>query len=803
MKKINAWIYLILVVACMIGFGYIMANGIDENKNGAVSDTKLGLDLAGGVSITYQIVGEEVPSQSDVDDTIEKLRKRIEKYSTESDIYQEGDDRISIEIPGVTDAQAVLEDLGSPGLLYFIRSTGSDGSLNYNFMKTADGLTVYSEDGDCDYVYGLDGNTYEYDPSTNMIKVDEAGQKVAYVINDIKFEAPKYALTKSIDELKADGSIVLTGTDVDVAEGGAIQDEYGNVQYVVSLKFTDAAVAIFAEETGAAATKSGLYGTIAIYYDGDLLSVPNVHQRIEGGQAQISGMNNFDEADRLAQNIRIGGLKLELSELRSNVVGAQLGGEAISTSIVAGIIGICLIIVFMIAVYRIPGLAASIALVIYTMLTLLCVNFLEITLTLPGIAGIILSIGMAVDANVIIFARIREEISIGMTVESAIKSGFSKALSAIIDGNITTMIAAIVLIAMGSGTIKGFAYTLALGIVLSMITALFITQLILNCFYAIGFKDVKWFGKGKKSKIVNFVKNRKLFFGISIGIISIGIIVMIVCGIVTGSPLNYSLEFKGGTATTVSFETKMDDSVIDGEIVSQIEKITGDANVLWTTVNDSNEVIFKTRTLNEDEREEFKTLMVNNYGVLADKISVETISSTISSEMQKDALIAVGIASICMLIYIWFRFSDFRFGVSAVAALIHDVLVVLTFYACVRLSVGSTFIACMLTIVGYSINATIVIFDRIRENLKEMKKKQTMEDVVNESVSQTLSRSIFTSLTTFITVLMLYILGVSSVREFALPLMIGILSGTYSSVCVTGSLWFVLRNKFPQVEEDD
>ncbi len=753
MKKFNAWIYLIIVIAVMTAFGYIMKNGVDDNKSGSVEKTKLGLDLAGGVSITYQVVGDEIPSDEDIADTIEKLRKRLEKYSTESDVYKEGEDRISIEIPGVTDAQAVLEDLGSPGLLYFIRATGSDGSLNYTKITT--------EDGD------------------------------------------KFVLTRTIDELQADGSIVLTGTDVVNAEAGAYTDKMEKIQYVVSLTFTDEASAIFASETEIAAQRTGLQGTIAIYYDGEILSVPNVEQKISGGKAQISGMRDMNEADILAQNIRIGGLKVELSELRSNVVGAQLGGEAVSTSVFAGIIGVCLIIIFMIAIYRIPGLAASIALIAYTMMTLLCINFLEITLTLPGIAGIILSIGMAVDANVIIFARIREELAIGMTVESAIKSGFSKALSSIIDGNITTLISALVLIAMGSGTIKGFAYTLTLGIVLSMITALFVTKLILKCLFAIGFKDVKWYGKGKESKKIDFVKHRKKFFATSLSIIAVGIATMVIFGITTGDALNFSLEFKGGTATTVAFETRQDDATVDGPIVAEIEKIVGDANVLWTTVNDSNEVIFKTRTLNDEEREAFKNVMVNNYGVDPNKISVETISSTISSEMQKDALIAVGIASVCMLIYIWFRFSDFRFGVSAVTALIHDVLVVLTFYAIVRLSVGSTFIACMLTIVGYSINATIVVFDRIRENLKNMKNKDTLEDIVNGSISQTLSRSVFTSFTTFITVLMLFIFGVSSVREFALPLMVGILSGTFSSVCVTGSLWYVLRNKFPQVEEDD
>lgn len=803
MKKSSAALLLALVLAIMVGFGYIMVNGVDERGSGAIKNTKLGLDLAGGVSITYQAAGDTNPTPTEISDTIEKLRKRVEKYSTEAGVYQEGDNRISIEIPGVKDAEAVLADLGSPGQLYFIRAMGPDGILNYGYRNYLD-MPVYSEK-DTYFVFSDADGGFLYDDKTSEIVVDADGNPVMYKIKDVSSINREYILTKPLEQIIAEGSAVLSGTDVAKSEGGAFTDKNDKQEFLVQLKFTEEGAKIFAEETAAVVSKTGLPGTIGIYYDGKLISVPNVQTAITGGEGQISGMGSYEEADKLAQSIRIGGLSLELEELRSNVVGAQLGADAISTSILAGLIGVGIIMIFMVIVYRIPGLVASIALVAYTMMMMLCVNFLGITMTLPGIAGIILSIGMAVDANVIIFARIREELAIGMTVESSIKSGFNKALSAIIDGNITTLIAAVVLMAIGSGTIKGFAYTLALGIVLSMITALFVTKLLLNCFFALGFKDAKWIGKVKEVKTINFLGKNKLYFGVSGAIIAVGIIVMVIMGITTGDPLNYSLDFKGGTATTVDFETLQTAEYIDGTIVADIEKITGDANVLWTTVNNTNQVIFKTREFTEDEREEFKQLMMTKYGVQDQKISVETISSTISGEMLKSAIMAVIVAAGCMLIYIWFRFSDFRFGASAVAALVHDVFVVITFYACVRLSVGSTFIACILTIVGYSINATIVVFDRIRENLRADRKKRTfsIEDTVNKSITQTLTRSIFTSLTTFITVAVLYILGVSSIKEFALPLMIGIVSGTYSSVCLTGAMWNLLRNKFPQTEEDD
>ncbi len=801
MKKQVAAFWLVVLLAIMTGFGYIMMYGVDENRSGALSATKLGLDLAGGVSITYEVVGEEPPTQAEIDDTISKLRKRVEKYSTESQVYQEGDQRISIEIPGVTDAEAVLRDLGSPGSLYFIRAQDAAGNMNYQMMLSSEGYQVYQEGKT--YFCNVNSASFLYDVETDSVALDENQMPIPYTIQDNYMVTPCYELTKDLEQIIAEGSAVLSGTDVEVAQAVNYVDEYNRSRYAVALEFYDDAAVVFSQETAIAATKSGLPGTIAIYYDGEILSVPNVQNRIDGGEAQITGMPNYEEADRLAQSIRIGGLTLQLEELRSNVVGAQLGSEAISTSIQAGMIGLILVIIFMIAVYRIPGLASGIALIFYVMLNLLCINFLEITLTLPGIAGVILSIGMAVDANVIIFARIKEEIAEDIPVDEAIKSGFSKAMSAILDGNITTLIAAIVLGLMGSGTIKGFAYTLALGIVLSMITALVITRMIINCFFTLGIQDKKWYGVAGEIKKTNYLNHKKKFFAISGTIILVGVITMAVYTAKTGKPLNYSLEFMGGTATNVTFTQEMSREEIDGGVVPLIEEITGDANVQWQTVNNTNEVIFKTRTLSGEEREQLKDVLAQHYGVSRDLISEETISSTISGEMQKEAITAVLVATLCMLIYIWFRFSDIRYGASAVIALLHDVLVVLTFYAVARLSVGGTFIACMLTIVGYSINATIVIFDRVRENWREKKEEAELTTIVNQSISQTLTRSIFTSFTTFLMVAVLYVMGVSSIKEFALPLMIGIVSGTFSSVCLTGAIWYILREKFPPSEDED
>lgn len=748
MKKSKAIIILLCALLVLLGVGYVDLNGVDAEGTASASDISLGLDLAGGVSITYQVVGDEEPDATDMADTIAKLQKRVENYSKEAIVYQEGTDRINIEIPGVTDANKILEELGRPGSLYFIAETDKDGNANYSMQAVTD------EQGNVSYAY---------------------------------------ALNKTIDELKADGSIMLEGTDVKTATAGSIKDQtMGNSTYAVDLVMTEEGTKKFEEATRNAYEKGE---TLGIYYDGSFVSVPSVKGVFSDGNAQISPMSSYEEAESLASTIRIGGLKLELEELHSKVVGAQLGVEAISTSLKAAVIGFIVVAVFMIAVYFLPGFASVIALGIYVALVVLLLNGFDMTLTLSGIAGIILSIGMAVDANVIVFARIREELATGKTVKSAMQIGYDKALSAIIDGNVTTLIAAAVLWLLGPGTVKGFAQTLALGIVLSMFTALVVTKYIMKAFYALGLKDPKWYGVGKEHKTVNFLGKKGIFFGLSLAVILAGFITMGVYKMNTGDALNYSLEFKGGTATTVTFDKSYTLEEINSEMVPLIESTTGSA-VQIQTVQGSNEVIFKTGSLDVDQRQALNQVFVDNFGVDETLITSETISSTISNEMKSDTILAVVVAIICMLIYIRFRFSDIRFGVSSIACLLHDVLVVITFYALARVSVSNTFIACLLTIVGYSINATIVIFDRVRENMAVMTKKDDLQDVVNHSITQTLSRSLFTSLTTLVMVGALYIWGVTSIRDFALPLMVGIICGAYSSVCIAGALWYVLRKKF-------
>ena len=709
MKKSKAAVILAVILAAFVGLAYYASIILSSTGIGEDMSIPLGLDLSGGVSITYQVVDEN-PSAEDMSDTIYKLQKRVDSYSTEASVYQVGDDRITVEIPGVQDANEILEDLGNPGSL--------------------------------------------------------------------EFQMP-------------DGTVFMTGDMVADAQAATQTDTYGNKEYVVALKLTDEGAKIFGE-----VTSENIGKNLPIVYDGETISYPRVQTAITGGEAQITGMADFEEAETLATQIRIGSLSLQLSELESSVVGAQLGSQAIASSLKAGAIGLAIVMVFMIVMYAVPGLAASLALAIYTTLVIATLYLFDITLTLPGIAGIILGIGMAVDANVIVFARIREEIATGKSVQTSMKIGFQKAMSAILDGNITTLIASVVLMALGSGTVKGFAYTLMIGIILSLFTAMVVTRYILYSLYALGLKSEKLYGRAKERKSIDFIGKKAVFFTISGIIIAAGLISMGVHSATEGKALNYGLDFMGGTSTTADFGKDMIIEDIENDIIPYVEKVTGDSDVQATKVEGTTQVTIKTRTLSLDERQELEDTLAENCDVDASTITSQSISSTISGEMRSDALKAVIVSCIFMLLYIWFRFKDIRFAASAILALVHDVLVVITVYALVRISVGSTFIACVLTIVGYSINDTIVIFDRIRENLALKTGKQTAEElreVANKSLTQTLSRSINTSITTFIMVVMLYILGVASIRDFSLPLMAGLVCGAYSSICIATELWYVMK----------
>ena len=740
-SKVKGVLQVLLVLVLIAAFAFVAARGIGGAHRGSAKNIRLGLDLEGGVSVTYQAyktdstgkrTGEQ-PTDKDMADTIYKMQKRVETLeSTEAAVYQEGSDRVTIDIPGASDSEEVLKELGKAGALYFIL---------YSDLKTEKGGTP------------------------------NEGDKVVY------------------DKSK----VLLTGDMIGEATSGSRQQEgTGKTEYGVSIKFAGKGIKKFAKITGEHVGEQ-----LAIVYDEKLVSAPNLKEEISGGECWISGSFTSESAEQLASTVRIGALPLELENIHGNVVGATLGSQALKSSLFAGVVGLILVIIFMIVMYRISGVAASIALIFYVGAMLLALNGLNVTLTLPGIAGIILSIGMAVDANCIIFTRIREELATGKTVASAIDNGFSKAMSAIIDGNVTTLIAALVLYLKGSGTVKGFAMTLGIGIVLSMFTALFITKLLMKAFCALGMTNTSMYGVQKERKTINFIGNWKKYV-----VISGAVVVICVAGLVvraaSGGPLfNYSLDFAGGNSTSVDLSKTVTDE--DKQKAEDTAKsVIGSGKSVEISVADNTKIVVRTEELSEQKSEELKATMAKTFGVdESTKIESEFISGSVSDEMKVDAAVATLIATLCMLLYIWIRFRKLSTGISAVLALVHDVIAVLTVYvvASAFIPVGSTFIACMLTIVGYSINDTIVVFDRIRENKAKATSRTSLAEIINKSITETLSRSINTSVTTFIMVFVLAVFGVDSVCQFAIPLIVGIISGCYSSVCVASPLWYVLSGK--------
>ncbi len=708
----------LLMVACL-GLVYLAYFGIGKDGYGAAENTKLGIDLNGGLSITFE-TEEENPDEQELNDTIYKLSQRVQKYSTEASVYKEGDRRINVEIPlketSLESAKTILDDLGTPGTLEF---------------------------------------------------------------------------------QDADGNIIITGADVKSAEAGTMQNDAGLNSYMVKLKLTDEGAKKFTEGTLAVSQKASGSNYIAIIFDGEVISAPRCEKQIDGDEVVVENMESFKAADKLAAYIRIGAIPLKLNTIRSSILAPQLGSNAIKTSLMAAFIGICIIMAFMIFVYRIPGFCASLALVMYVSIVLFVVSAFEITLTLPGIAGIILSIGMAVDANVIIFTRIKEEIGAGNSVDLAIKTGFDKAFWALMDGNVTTLIATAILYALGTGPIKGFAATLAIGIIVSLFTALTVTKFIVKLFYALGAKAPGLYGSKKDTKIFDFIGRKKIFFAISIIAILAGFGIMGYNASQDKGAFNFGIEFAGGSSTTVTFKEELSQDKLESDVVPLFEEVIGKTNVQIQKVDNSAEVVFKTRELTADENAQISAKLVEKYGVDKGAILSDNIGSSVSGKMRRDAIISVIVSTIAMLIYIWIRFRKFEFAASAILAICHDVCVVLGFYAISRITVGNTFIACMLTLVGYTINATIVIFDRVRENMKiyASSRAHDLKDIINRSVTETFSRSVNTTFTTFIMVFMIFILGVTSIKEFALPLMVGVLVGAFSSVCITGSLLYLLLNR--------
>lgn len=604
----------------------------------------------------------------------------------------------------------------------------------------------------------------------NKIRIDIPGK---YDSNNI---VNTLSQTGNLDFLAPDGSVILTGKDVEKATA-YIQQENG--QPVVGLTFNETGKKAFAE-----ATKKYIGQNIKIQMDNETLTDPTVQSAILNGEATITGMSSLDDAERVAGIINAGALPVPVKEVSVETIGAQLGANALPNAMKAAGVGLAIIFIFLIAFYRMPGFAASIALVGYVLLVLYTFIAVKVTLTLPGIAAFLLTVGMAVDSNVLIFERTKEELRQGRTVKAAIKSGFSNAMSSIIDSNITTIIAGLVLYFLGSGQVKGFAITLLIGIVMSLFTSIVMTRFFMNVLFSMGaMTKPSFFGvnpnKVKEKKTFKFIEKAKITFTISLIIIVIGF------GFMFAKGLNFGIDFKGGTQITIAMNSPSFDKAKADTVVHKL-----DPSAITTTVNHDQYQI-KASNLDTAKIKEIVTSVQKEFNLKADSlVSENQIGASIGKALTRNSIIALLVALACVLIYVIIRFET-NFGIAAILALIHDVLITVTVFAVFRLPVNSPFIAAILTIVGYSIMDTIVIFDRIRHNRKNMG-ASTSKEIANKSISQTLTRSINTTFTTLVTITCVYIF-VPSVRDFAFPLMVGIACGAYSSIFIASPVWCLLN----------
>lgn len=627
---------------------------------------------------------------------------------------------------------------------------------------------------------------------TKRIRVEMPGVK------DADDALEQIGKTAQLKFTLANQQFVMDGSNVEDASMGTDQQQGG---YVVNLKFDSEGAKAFEDATAKASsgTLTSTYPTesnvqnnaIVIMLDDEIISAPTCEKTIVGDGCEITGSFSKEEATNLAALIRGGSLPVEMKEITSSVQTAQIGLNALDKSVKAGIIGLALVFLIMLFGYRIMGIAADIALALYVFLVLVIMAAFGSVLTLPGIAGIILAVGMAVDSNVIIFTRIKEEIAGGKSVRSAVQSGFRRALGTVIDAQVTTLIAAVILYQIGTSAVKGFAFTLLLGIIVSIFTAVVVTQLYLSIFAGSEkFSKMSFFGMnedGTQKKILKkkfrFIANRKKFYAVSLTIIILGV------GIFAFKGFNTGIDFTGGTM----FQIDLGKHVGQDTLKESLEKQGIDnADIVYSGDGNKEAIIRTTKALDNEDRQKVITGLQKEYKFEDDDVlAQELFGPSVGKELSNNAIKAVLLAALGMLIYIRFRFKKWKFGAAAILGVLHDALVLMTFYLVFRVTVNNPFIAAMLTVVGYSINDTIVIFDRIRENNRYMR-KGGISEIIDTSVNQTLSRSIMTSLTTIVVMVPLLLMGGTALRDFTLPLMVGVLAGTMSSIFLCSPLYYEL-----------
>ena len=719
-------VFAVLVIIILLFGWFVSIFGLGDKVGNLGDNLKYGLDINGGVYVLLEADSDATGTELTqiMNQTKSVLENRVNAMGiSEATVSIEGTNRIRVEMPGVEDAQEAIDQIGRTAQLKFYLADGTE-------VLTGEGI------------------------SDSQISTDttHGGYKIT-----IDFTSEGSDLFAEATETAAAGGVEATMTD-----------EYGNT----------------VDPTA-----------IVIALDDEVISAPTVSEKISSRSCEITRPGGFteSEASSLSALIRGGALPTNLTEVNSSVETASVGADALTLSVKAGVIGLAVVCILMVVAYGLLGLVADIALLLYIQIVLWAMAAMGAVLTLPGIAGIILTIGMAVDSNVIIFTRIREEIAKGKSIRVAVDMGYHAALSTVIDSQTTTLIAAFVLYIFGTTAVKGFALTLMLGTIASIFTAVFITQLFVNLmaesdrFAKNSVFGVKEDGTPKFTwkKHVHFVKNRKIFYSISIVLIVLGLAV----GLIRG--FNYGIDFTGGT----TIQMEMGEEVSLDDVKTAIADFDLNPTIVYAGENNSQIIIKTIKDLKADERAEVASVIEEKYGLTDDAVvASEEIGPTVGADLKSNATKSILLAAICMLIYIRFRFKTWKFGVAAVAGLGHDVLFTLAMYGLFHFTINSPFIAGILTVVGYSINDTIVIFDRIRENSKFFKRKQS-EELIDSSINQTLSRSIMTSLTTIIAIVPLFILASSEMREFLIPLLIGVTVGTYSSIFLCSPIFYDLTKK--------
>lgn len=632
----------------------------------------------------------------------------------------------------------------------------------------------------------------------NRLRIEMPGVK------DAKTAIDRIGQTAKLRFTLADGTEYLTGDDI---KNASAESDSENGGYKVVLDFTSKGQSKFAEATSrsssgdVAATVTDTDGNtvdktaIVIWLDNKVISAPTTSSEINNDSCEItygSGGATKAEATETAALIKGGALPVSLTEVSSSVQTATIGANALNKSIIAGAIGLGLVFILMLLMYNLLGLFADIALTLYIMLVLWIMSAMGAVLTLPGIAGIVLGIGMAVDANVIIFLRIKEEIGLGRSIRVAVDQGFKHALTTVLDAQITTLIATVVLYELGSTTVKGFAVTLMISIVVSIFTAVVITQLFVGALADSKFARNAFFGckpDGTPKKLVkkefHFIEKRKIFYCISAVVIIAGLVTLGFKG------FNYGIDFTGGTMIQMDLGQK----VAISEVEKTIKSYDLNPEIVYSGA-DKHEVIIKTtKALDAAGRDKVQKTIEEKYNLNDDSVvASEEFGGTIGKEIKNNAVKSIIIAALGMLLYIIFRFRSWKYGVSAIAGILHDVLVMIAVYAIFGITVNNPFIAAILTVVGYSINDTIVIFDRVRENSHLMRGKPTMQ-ILDHSINQTLDRSVMTSMTTLISIVPLLVLVSTQLSQFILPLMVGVATGTYSSIFLCSPLYYEFNKK--------